>query len=94
MGAKVYITSTRSGDKIKQEVEKIHLLSIRLILLLGHRNRAVLLFKVSDTVVDQIHDLSTGAAIVIFCNIMEFLQDIGIDTNTDMLLLFHLPHPT
>lgn len=50
---------------------------------------SVFCFKFANTVVDQIHDLTTGTAVIVFRNIMKLLKHICVDSNTDMFLFFH-----
>lgn len=60
-----------------------------LVFIFCQRNLSMLFFEGTDAVVNQVHDLSTATASIVFCHIIEFFQSICINADTDVLLLFY-----
>ena len=53
---------------------------------------AMFLFKFSDAVVNQKHDLTTCGTVFIFGHIMKFTQYVFINSNADMLIFSQFIH--
>ena len=53
-----------------------------------HLDFAVFLFKITDTLTDQVQNLPITGTAFVLCNIVQFIVELGIDFDSQMLVVF------
>lgn len=53
-----------------------------------HFNLAVFLFKITDTLTDQVQNLPIAGTAFVLCNIVQFIVELWVDFDSQMLVVF------